>query len=195
EPFYLIYDTAEKNCSTNPLNDVNEFCNLTWIVNATGNIGSVWQIGVLFNSTNNNTEANHTINATVEIQTCIIDITLSFSKIDFGEILPNSFNNSAFGNNDNSYNISINPGSCSLDVWIKGDDLKGASIIYVSNISWNTENNLSTSKRLLYQYSLVKSNVLPQNNITTYYWIDMPPAFYGKYYGNITIKANKTVIE
>ncbi|MFH8093131.1 MAG: hypothetical protein QXM38_04265 [Candidatus Aenigmatarchaeota archaeon] len=192
EPFYLIFDDAEKQCPTNPLNEVNEFCNLTWIVNATGAVGSGWQIGVLFNATSNNTEANHTINATVEIQSCIVDITLSFSKIDFGEILPNTFNNPALGNDDNSYNISINPGSCSLDIWIKGDDLTGANRIHVGNISWNDKNELATSKRLSQEYSLIQSSVFPPTNITTYYWIDMPPTFYGKYHGNITIKANKT---
>ncbi|RME16956.1 MAG: hypothetical protein D6799_04380, partial [Bacteroidetes bacterium] len=152
-PFYIVDGSAEKNCFTNPLDDANEFCNLTWTVNATGDIGSVWSIGVLFNSSKNNTEANHTINATVEIQGCIVDITLSFSKIDFGEVFPNSFNNSALGNSNDAYNITINPGSCNLNVWIKGSDLVGANTIYVGNISWNNESTTETARRLSYEYS------------------------------------------
>ncbi|MCX8179517.1 MAG: hypothetical protein N3E38_02130 [Candidatus Aenigmarchaeota archaeon] len=191
-PLYIVDGFAEKKCPTNPLDDLNEYCNLTWKVNATGESGSAWQIGVLFNSTNNATQANHTINATIEIQKCIIDVTVGFSHIDFGEVLPNSLSNPALGNNNNIYNITIHQGSCELDIWIKGEDLKGVSTIYVSNISWNTDNEKNNAKRLTYNYSLIKSKLKPLSNVTTYYWLDMPPTFYGRRQGNITIMANKS---
>jgi hypothetical protein len=191
-PLYIIDGSATKQCPTNPLDGLDEYCNLTWTINATGPIGSGWKIGVLFNSTNNNTAANHTSNESIEIQECIVDITLSFSTIDFGEILPNSYGNPATGNNENAYNITTNPGSCNLDLWIKGTDLVGSSNIYVGNISWSKINNAGSAQRLSYDFMLLQSNSPALSTITTYYWLDMIPTFAGKYTGNITIMANKT---
>jgi len=191
-PLYIIDGPATKHCPTNPLDDLDEYCNLTWTINATGPVGSQWKIGVLFNSTNNNTAANHTSNETIEIQECIVDITLSFSKIDFGEVLPNTYANPALGNEDSSYNITINPGSCNLDLWIKGTDLVGFTTIYVGNISWSKQNDVNSAERLSHDFLLLQSNVAPLTNITTYYWLDMNPTFAGRYTGNITIMANKT---
>jgi len=191
-PLYIIDGPATKQCPTNPLDSLDEYCNLTWTINATGPVNSQWKIGVLFNSTNNNTAANHTSNETIEIQECLVDITLSFSKIDFGEVLPNSYNNPALGNVNNSYNITINPGSCNLDLWIKGTDLIGYNEIYVSNVSWSKQNDANTAQRLTYDFSLLHANATAFSNITTYYWLDMIPTFAGNYKGNITIMANKT---
>ncbi len=42
-------------------------CNLSWIVNATGDVGTVWKVGVLFNSSLPEVKNNNTENMTVKI--------------------------------------------------------------------------------------------------------------------------------
>jgi len=195
-PLYLIDDFATKSCTTNPLDSQNEFCNLTWTVNATGDVNSAWKIGVLFNSSNSLIEENHTRNSTVIISQCVVDISLSWNFISFPDLFPNTLGNPAPGNSDNLYNISIKPGSCNVDLWIKGSDIENATLgtkIGVGNLTWHTENFYSTAKRMSKDFALINSNVKENTNITTYYWLDAPIIYAGRYNGNITILANNTV--
>jgi hypothetical protein len=197
KPFFVNETPAlaMKACSNNPLN-ANDFCNLTWIVNATGNIDTAWKIGVYFNSSDPNVNPNSTSNATVVIVSCTVDFSLTWSSIDFGTLLPNTFNNSAPGNLNNTYNITVNPGSCNLDLYIRGTDLVNTtfnSIIKVGNISWsNISSNLNDGFfRLSETNSLIKSNVPEKTNVTTWYWLDVPPVYAGKYNGTIYITGVK----
>ena len=197
KPFFVneIPALAMKACPNNPLN-AGDFCNLTWIVNASGEINTDWKFGVYFNSSYSEVWPNVTKNATVSIVGCTIDFSLSWSSIDFGELLPNTYNNPAPGNSKNLYNITVNPGSCNLDLYIRGTDLVNAtfgSIIKVGNISWsNISSNIEDGFFSLSNVnSIIKLNVPEKTNITTWYWLNVPPVYAGVYNGTIYITGVK----
>jgi hypothetical protein len=198
KPFYIqeppYPSQALKACPTNPLEE-NEFCNLTWIINATGDVNSVWKIGVLFNSSQQ--IQNHTSNSTITIVPAVESLSLSWSSIDFSFLIPNTQaeNNPAPGNSNNLYNIT-NTGTCNLNLWIKGSDLTNStfnSLIAVGNLSWSNSSsvyNPNTVYPLDYYYKLLYSNLLPNSNLTTYYWLSVPSVYAGIYKGTITICGN-----
>ncbi|MEM7825069.1 MAG: hypothetical protein QXO27_03810 [Candidatus Aenigmatarchaeota archaeon] len=186
---------AIKACPNNPLN-ANDFCNLTWIVNASGEINNDWKIGVYFNSSYPEVQPNVTENATLSIVSCTIDFNLSWSSIEFGELNPNTYNNSAPGNAKNEYNLSVNSGSCNIDFYIRGTDLINETygwIIKVGNISWsNISNDINNGYFPLKDTnSVIKLNVLQNTNVTTWYWINVPPVYAGTYNGTIYITGVK----
>ena len=198
KPFYIqeppYPSQALKACPTNPLEE-NEFCNLTWIINATGDVNSVWKIGVLFNSSEQ--IQNHTSNSTITIVPAVESLSLSWSSIDFSFLIPNTQaeNNPAPGNSNNLYNIT-NTGTCNLNLWIKGNDLTNStfnSLIAVGNLSWSNSSSIynpNTVYPLDYYYKLLYSNLLPNSNLTTYYWLSVPSVYAGIYKGTITICGN-----
>ena len=193
KPFFVNETPAlaMKACPNNPLNE-GDFCNLTWVINASGNINTGWKLGVYFNSSYPEVQPNATLNATVVIVPCVVDFTLTWNSIDFGELIPNTYNNSAPGNSNNAYNITVNPGSCNLDLYIRGTDLANStlnSIIKVGNISWsNISSNLNDGFfQLSESDSLLKLNVPENTNVTTWYWLNVPPVYAGKYSGTIYI--------
>jgi len=192
KPFYIQESTplAMKACPTNPLVK-DEFCNITWTVNATGNVNTAWKIGVLFNSSYASIQPNNTLNAIVSILSCTEDFNLTWSSIKFGLLNPSSGPNNASGNSNNEYNISVNSGSCDLDFYINGTDLTNTtlnSIIGVENVTWsNTSNNYSESFNLSSTVSALKSSVSQSTNFTTWYWINVPPVYAGYYNGMIYI--------
>ncbi|MEM5766628.1 MAG: hypothetical protein QW423_03285 [Candidatus Aenigmatarchaeota archaeon] len=186
---------AIKACPNNPLS-ANDFCNLTWIVNASGEINTDWKFGVYFNSSYSEVQPNNTKNATVSIVACTVDFSLTWHFIDFGELIPNTYNNSAPGNSNNLYNITVNPGSCNLDLYIRGSDLTNStfgSIIKVGNLSWsNISNNINDGYfQLTETNSVIKLNVPENTNITTWYWLNVPPIYAGFYTGTIYITGVK----
>jgi hypothetical protein len=193
-PFYIVSPKSNPlECPTNPLTE-GEFCNLTWTVNATGNIDSVWVIDVNFTSDYIGVGPNDTIDSTVTI-TCPIYITLQFTAIDFGTLEPFTHGN-AIGNNNNLYNITVDAATgCNVDLWIKGTDLNqvnGNYVIGVGNVTWNIS-DVEPGYTLNYTYTLIKSNVAPNTNTTTYYWIDVPGSIAAdQYTGTITIMGNET---
>jgi hypothetical protein len=197
KPFFVNETPAlaMKSCPNNPLNE-GDFCNLTWIVNATGDINTGWKLGVYFNSSYPEVQPNSTENATVVIVPCVVDFTLTWNSIDFGELIPNTYNNSAPGNLNNAYNITVNAGSCNLDFYIRGTDLINTtlnSIIKVGNMSWsNISSNLDDGFFQLSETdSLLKLNVPENTNVTTWYWLNVPPVYAGKYNGTIYITGVK----
>jgi hypothetical protein len=199
KPFYT-QDTPQvalKSCPTNPL-DNGEYCNLTWTINATGAINSEWELGVLFNSSASGLDDNHTNNSTITITTCSCDITLwSPATITFSSTLnPSTNQNEAQGNSNDLYNITVNQGSCTSDIWIRGQDLTNSTYgttILIGNFTWsNTSNEYISSYNMTTEYTPVKDAVGELTNVTTYYWLNVPPVLAGRYRGNITILANQT---
>ncbi|MEM7819640.1 MAG: hypothetical protein QXD48_02315 [Candidatus Aenigmatarchaeota archaeon] len=194
KPFYIfeIPRNATKDCGE--LNK-NQQCNLSWIINATGDIGSDWRIDVLFNSSDQEIQSNNTDDISISIFSCSIDFNLQWSHIDFGELNPNTKENPAPGNDKNKYNITVNPGSCNLDFYIRGTNLTNStlnSIIGVGNITWsNVSNSYSTSKELKHTYTPIRTNVTKNTNITTWYWLNVPPIYAGRYTGTIIITGVK----
>ena len=192
KPFYINETPAlsMKSCPTNPLN-VNEFCNLTWTVNATGDVNTDWKIGALFNSSDIEIEENHTDNVTVSIISCTVDIDAQWSSINFGLLNPSTNQNNATGNLGNEYNITVNPGSCNLDLYINGTDLTNTTLgsqISVENVTWsNTSNTYEQSFNLSSTAAVLKLNVPENVNITTWYWINVPAVYAGYYNGTVFI--------
>ena len=167
----------------------DQFCNITWIINASGNLQTSWTIGVLFMS---ESIENHTNNVSLTIYECAIDLLLSWNEIKFDDLLPNTFGNEALGNSENFYNITLVSGSCDSNIWIKSTDLIGSSVIKAGNITWGLQRNYTNSTRMENEFKLLKENVKQNDIITTFYWIDAPIIYAGKYSGNITILANET---
>jgi hypothetical protein len=190
KPFFVNETPASaiKSCGNLGL---DQTCTLTWLINATGDVGSSWKIGVLFNSSSANVQTNHTNNATVSIISCVVDMTTQFNSIDFGELNPNTQQNPALNNSQNYYNITVNQGSCNLDLYIKATDLTNSSLttyIGVGNLTYsNTSNSYTESFNLTKTYQAIKLNVAPVNNVTTWYWINVPPVYAGYYNGTIYI--------
>jgi hypothetical protein len=192
KPFF-IQDSpilAMKACPTNPLT-VDEFCNISWTINTTGAVDSEWKIGVLFNSSDVVVVDNNTDNNTVSTLGCTVDFSLRWSSIDFNTLNPNTEQNVAPGNTGKEYNISVNPGSCNLDFYINGTDLENTTLkskIAVGNITWsNTTNQYSSSYNLSTSIEPIKINVEQNTNVTTWYWINVPPVYAGKYNGTMFI--------
>jgi len=189
KPFFIneTQASATKTCGE-LLEDQN--CTLSWLVNATGDVYTAWKIAVNFSSSFSFINQNVTENATVKILPCPIDFTLTWNSVDFGILNPSTQGNPAPGNSQLLYNITVNPGSCNLDFYIKGDDLYSPqtnTYLKISNMTFsNTTNSYSSSFRLLNAYQLLFFNVTP-GNYTTYYWIDVPPIYAGTYTSTIYI--------
>jgi parallel beta-helix repeat protein len=203
-PFFIQIGSNLQSCSNNPLN-VGETCNLSWIINSTGDLSSHWKLDVLFIS--QNTVDNDTQDIIIEIAKVLI-INLDFNNITFcneqGSCEPVSTGNNGTLNNQGGYNISVNPNSNEIDgLYIKGTNLTAQSIpnigsikygIGVKNVSWNEGVNSYTdfgTQRLTHEYALIQSSVTSGQNVTMYFWIDLPPGQYAqRYVGTAYVMAN-----
>ncbi|MFH0929014.1 MAG: hypothetical protein V1818_01505 [Candidatus Aenigmatarchaeota archaeon] len=190
KPLYIQESPANalKSCGTL---DKDEPCLINWSMNATGVIGSEWKIGAVFNSSYTQIEGNSTDNVTISINDCTVDISIQWESVVFGLLDPSTSENSASGNDGNEYNITVNPGSCNLDIYINGTDITNATLGYTidaSNVSWsNTTNLFSESHNMSTSVSLLKSDVPEGTNVTTWYWMNVPPVYTGYYKGTISI--------
>jgi hypothetical protein len=187
-PFYIQESPAYvmKSCGTMYSND---FCQLNWTINATGGINTDWKINVLFNSSYTDMLENSTDSATITINNCTVDITAQWSAINFGSLIPGSLENGAEGNDNDEYNITVNSGSCHLDLYINGTNLTNTtynSLIPVNNVTWsNTSNMYSESFELSSTATVLKLDVPEITNVTTWYWINVPAVYAGYYNGEI----------
>ncbi len=191
EPFYVNETPAlaMKSCPTNPLN-VDDFCNLTWTINATGNINTYWEIDVLFNSSDGGITDNHTDDTTISILDCTVDITAQWSSIKFGLLYPSTGPHAAPDNSNDKYNITVNPGSCNLDLYINGTDLTNItynSQIGVDNVTWSNTSEVAGEFNLSSTVDVIKLDVPQNTNVTTWYWINVPAVYAGYYNGTIYI--------
>lgn len=187
-PFYIQESPAYamKSCGTMYSND---FCQLNWTINATGSINTEWKIDVLFNSSYIDILDNSTESATININNCTVDITAQWSAINFGSLAPETLGNSANGNDNDEYNITVNSGSCHLDLYINGTNLTNTtynSFIPVNNVTWsNTSNTYAESFELSSTATVLKLDVPEITNVTTWYWINVPAVYAGYYDGEI----------
>jgi hypothetical protein len=190
KPFYVQENPANVEKSCGILND-GDSCQLNWTVNATGDVNTGWKIGVMFNSSYTGIQSNNTNSATVSIIPCTEDFTLQWNSINFGLLNPSTGPNSAPGNSDNQYNITVNSGSCNLDFYIKGTNLVNTTLnsqIGIGNFTWsNSSNSYSESFNLSSNLTALKMNVTQGVSFTTWYWINVPPVYSGYYNGNIYI--------
>jgi hypothetical protein len=152
---------------------------------------------VLSQSSNVSVPDGHTANATLNVLACPVDFTLLWNSINFGDNVPSTNANPAPGNSNNLYNISVSPDSCYLDIYIRGTNLTNSttsSLVGVGNITWsNYTNSYPSSVSMKSSNVLLSNNTVPANNVTTWYWLNMPPVYAGRYNGSIIITGVKHV--
>lgn len=191
-PFHTASKQNPLSCTLNQ----GEQCNLTWSVNATGSIGSVWSVDVNVSSNVSTVAANDAANAQVEIFGEKVDLALHWDAANFGSLVVGTEDNAATNNSDKTYNISITSGS-DADVWIRGTDLaqeNGDDTIGITNLTWNaTKNDPTYAAPVTKQFQLLRSGVSAGTNITTYFWMDTPYGIFAdNYTGALEVKANRT---
>ncbi len=192
KPFYTMGDPNPADCLGNPL-EKDEYCNITWTVNATGDIGSYHEVGAFLESDLDNVPENSTSGRTVNIVSCILDITVQWDSISFGLLTPGDRGN-ASGNDNGEYNITVEDvTTCGIDVYLQGTDLENSSLGYTinaENISWNNvSNDYGSSYPMSSSWQLVGGGVEGGTNLTTWYWIDVPFGVgAGNYNGTVTIE-------
>jgi hypothetical protein len=194
-PFYVM-DNANPNlnCTNNPMSN-GDWCNITWTVNATGDVGTTYKIGTEVSSSLSYVYLNHTENSTVIIVSCIIDITLYWDSVNFGSVQSGSTANPAPGNAGEDYNITIEPlTTCNIDLYINSTDFVHKTdtdyCIPHDNITFsNTTNDFSMGYNLTGSWDVIRLDVPRDTNVTTYYWINAPYSLLsGEYSGTIEIE-------
>jgi len=202
KPFYVTSGTNPRVCSGNPLIQ-DEFCQLTWTVNSTGNLTSLWKMDALFNSSK--AASNNTNYVVIDISLILI-MSLSWAQTGFGVCDPVTFGNPAVGNSFKGYNVTLDPNSNDANgLYIKGTDLVPRTIagygsvsylIGVGNLSWNgVANNVTglNTTRLSSAYRQVKSTMPAGSKVSMYYWIDIPRGQFNQPYdGTMYLMVNKT---
>ncbi|MBU4245481.1 MAG: hypothetical protein KKE71_00385 [Nanoarchaeota archaeon] len=197
DPFFINETLASSTKSCAEILSEGSICNLTWIINATDSTLSSWKLGVNFSSNSTWTTPNETSFATVSIVDCFIDITAQWASIDFqNPLAPNTYQNPALGNAGDEYNITINQGSCNTDLYIKGTNMENSSLGYslgVGNLTWsNTSSAYSSSFNMTQTYNPLKIDVASFTNITTWYWLNVPPIYAANYNGTVFIQGVKS---
>ncbi|MBN2094431.1 MAG: hypothetical protein JW727_00130 [Candidatus Aenigmarchaeota archaeon] len=200
-PFYVVNSTsgsAQNPVSCGMLNE-GDSCTLNWTINATGNLNSLWKIDSGFNSTNS---INHTSSATIRIVKVIL-LSLSFTEVDFGVVNPATSGDQNPSPNNGNQKVMVHVNSNDVEnLWIKGTNLTPEKIsgygnvtysIGVGNITWNTEAEYSSSKKLSSEYQNIMSNLKSGENQSMYFWITAPRGLEAqKYSGKLYILANAT---
>ncbi len=189
-PFYINSGKANPQSCGSML--IDDYCNLFWVINSTGNLDTYYEIETLFNSTLNIT--NSTQKSTITIGKILL-MTLGFTDINFGVISPpDTF--PALNNADHLYNITLDANSNDADggLWIKGENLTGVEPyeVGVSNMHWNATTH-AAYETLEDSYQKIQSYMYSNTNTTTYYWVDTPlGTMLGTYTGKIYFMVNTT---
>jgi hypothetical protein len=195
EPFHTTRKTNPLTCGNSLARDTT--CNTTWHVDATGDAGSVWLVDVNLSSDVDTVESNDTDDTEIKISPFAIDIALQWEVIDFGDLFVGETDNPAVNNSDGGYNITVTDETTeNVDIWLNMTDLTqedGDDVIGASNMSVGTENDPATADPLASTFSLLTSNIAPDTNVTTYYWLDTPLGIFAdNYTGTLWVKANET---
>jgi hypothetical protein len=171
-PFYSL-DPNPQSCGGMVTGDS---CTLSWLVNATGEIGSIYKIDVNFTSDDPEVPPNDTANALIEIGECSIAFAASsaLAAIDFGSDLIPGKRYNATGNSGDLYNITC-LGTCGCDFYINGTDLSnGSYIIGVENVKWNTTNDPEHNTGLSHSYEPFALSIAYSEVVYLYFWITIP---------------------
>lgn len=193
-PFHTTSNNL-KTCSS--FLKTGESCDVTWDVNATGDLQTYHEIDVNISSNFSEISSKNTEDRLLQINAAAI-INLSWNKIDFGVIDPGTANTSAPGNDNLAYNISVPQSSNTVDnLWIRATNLTSQQWarynIRPSNLSYSLTNDVSTETQISDTYSLMDTQLSPGTVLNTFYWLDVPESIYkGEYTGTIYFKANIT---
>ncbi len=187
EPFHT--DVKDSNVTCSSYLHQGESCNVTWDINATADVGSLWNVDVNF-STNTSVSSNDTDDAEVKVVAGVVDIRTRWADVSFGEVVVGN-THAAIGNTNRTYNVTVTEDSSTADLWLRGTNLNGTETIGVGNVTWNaTENDNTQTQPLTDTFDIFKSGVQAGTNVTTYYWIDVPFVYAGSYNGTLEVKGN-----
>lgn len=192
-PFYTNSSNS-KTCDTDLVKD--ETCFTDWFINATGALESWHLLDANASSTENEVQSNDSVDHLVQINGGII-IDLSWNTTRFGILDPGSENNSALGNDDLEYNLTVDEDSEPVDeLWIRSTDLENVTSGYsipAENMSYSNTNDIGTETFLSNDYQLVKTDLDPGAVVNFFFWLDMPTGKKkGGYNGTYYFKANST---
>ena len=129
---------------------IDDYCTLSWVVNSTGSLGDEYEIGVLFNSTLN--QSNHTTNSTVEIWIILL-FSLNVDEITTWYIPPenpddnydaesptNLVNPGVIGSKGSSavlIELDDNSNDADGGIWVKGTNMTADPLTNYSIPVWN----------------------------------------------------------
>ena len=173
-----------------------EVCDVSWSVNATGDIDTRHEIDFLAQSSYPEVGSDSTTVSEVTIRDILL-IDLDWNTVDFGLLDPGERDRPA-ENNSAGYNLTVEEDSNKIDnLWLKGSDLvheqNSNYKIGIGNMSYAEQNDVGQASNLTNDYSLIDSNLAPGTLKTFYYWLDVPFGILnGAYTGSITFKANQT---
>lgn len=171
----------------------SENCTVVWDVNATGEKNSWHLLDSNITSTYDKIEGQESADTEVQIKQVVM-LNLSWSTTDFGVLDPGDQNKSAIGNDNLTYNVTVQEKSNDADIWLKGKDIQSQDSDYfigIGNMTYSLDNSYDTSTPVQDAYELVKSSVAGDTVLNTFYWLDVPTGIYkGDYNGTITYKAN-----
>ncbi len=191
-PFYVL----ENNSWICGVMSGGDKCYVNWTVNATGSVGSTWELGVNFTSNNSLLLSNLTNYTLINIISSSISITLSgnLSSVNFGSTLdPGTNSNPALGNDPSLYNITCsNTGAnCNISITSGGDFVSGVQTFKVLNATWGSISNLSANGIHLNASVGIINNTLGDGAIQKiFFWLTIPPGqSTGTYTSNFTITA------
>lgn len=194
-PFYTVNQNT-KICSSDLKKD--QSCQVSWDVNATGDLESYRWIDINSSSSFNDISSTNPDDHRVQINMAIL-INTSWDTTDFGLLDPGEKVQPAAGNSNLSYNVTV-PEESNLvdDLWIKATDLTSELqpdnySIGAGNVSYSFENDTSTSSNISNSYQSIRSSIDPGTVLNTFFWIDVPTGIYrGGYTGTMYFKANST---
>ncbi|MBN2101899.1 MAG: DUF2341 domain-containing protein [Candidatus Aenigmarchaeota archaeon] len=206
EAFFMQDGMNTKNCSENPL-DEDEWCNITWTINASADLNTIWKIDVMFNSSVNRT--NTTDMTQIQIGKILL-MDLSYEVIDFGILNPDGEETlyPAINSSNMTYNVTVDQNSNDIEeLWVMGTHLTNGTIDYnrfinVSRVKWARsylgDNPVGDPNlyNLTLSFDKVNKDTIPiysGTNETMYFWIDSPGGVLPlTYTGTLTIMGNAT---
>ena len=188
-PFY-IEESNPLSCGNMVVGD--DACNLTFTVNATGAVLSLYKLDVNFTSNESSIETNATDSTTIKIISSVLSLILSndLANVQFPSLVPATTNNDAQNNSDNSYNITcFHPGAnCNISIKGNSNFINGLNSIGIGNASWNNEDDDSTENNFSLSYKIINATLPNSLAQLIYFWVDLPSGVVaGDYKGNFTI--------
>ena len=219
QPFYINDGLGNPRiCSSNLMPD--QSCNVSFVVNATGDYGSIWNISVNF--TSNLGMYNKTQDAEVFIGYVLI-LSVEPSEISYWYLPPSDpaqnylvppvqsvDPSTSLIKAANTTEVKLLPGSADANggLWIKGENLTSStssSVIPVWNLTrclgrvedYPTPQSAQAcwsdpANKLSYEYKQVLTTMVAGDWINITIFLDSPPVYADKYSGNITIMVNAT---
>ncbi|MFB6213090.1 MAG: hypothetical protein ABEJ07_00795 [Candidatus Nanohaloarchaea archaeon] len=192
-PFYTNSSNLQ-TCASSLTKD--ETCFSTWFVNSTGTLESWHLLDGNASSSYSRVQQNDSEDHLVQINKALIfDLTWNTNR--FGVLDPGSQNNSALGNNDLEYNLTVDEDSEPIDkLWIRSTALENQTSGYyinASNMSYSTTNDIATENFFSTSYELVMTDISPGTIINFFFWMDVPTGIKkGGYNGTYYFKVNST---